>query len=100
MRKVERSSIKLVIEDLGLHPKCPHGPTLLFSLENGEKYFGCSFSRDLSDRCSFPLNFKEFVDGKWKDQSSNKVSDKSSSFMSLSEVRKIKFYKFLQIEFK
>lgn len=37
------------------HPKCAHGPTILFSVQN-EKYFACSFFRNMKNKC-FYLNF-------------------------------------------
>lgn len=51
------SGIEVIKSNLQNHPKCPHGPTLLFSrLVNGEpkKFFSCSACRDRKD-CKFFL---------------------------------------------
>lgn len=47
--------IDIIIEDPSNHPRCPHGPTLLFSKEiNGRKtnFFACAACRNRKD-CNF-----------------------------------------------
>lgn len=49
------SGVEVITEDLSDHPKCPHGPTLLFSREiNGKKrnFYACSACRDRK-QCPF-----------------------------------------------
>lgn len=60
------SGIEVIKSDLQKHPRCPHGPTLLFSrIVDGQprNFFSCSACRDKKD-CNF------FV---WEDER-NKVS--------------------------
>lgn len=57
---VVKSGIDVIIRDLSTNPKCIHGPTILFSVKNSsEKYFSCSFGRDLNCFC---LQFDDFND--------------------------------------
>lgn len=66
MKSNIKNSVEVIIEDLSSHPKCEHGPTLLFSLrKNGSKYFACSCARDLKF-CSFKVDFRDFEAGRWK----------------------------------
>ncbi|KAL1494394.1 hypothetical protein ABEB36_009999 [Hypothenemus hampei] len=48
-RSSNNLGVSVIIEDLNSHPKCPHGPTLLFSKEIKKikrTFFGCSACRD------------------------------------------------------
>lgn len=55
--KTGMSGIEVIKSDLQQHPKCPHGPTLLFSRSvdgQPKKFFACAACRDRKD-CSFFL---------------------------------------------
>lgn len=54
-------SVDVIIQELELNPKCEHGPTVLFSLKNGKKYFSCSGTRN-SD--CFYLDYDKFEQGR------------------------------------
>lgn len=49
--------VEIIIRDLEVNPSCQHGPTILFSLKNGKKYFSCAGER--SQEC-FHLDFDDF----------------------------------------
>ncbi|XP_017775093.1 PREDICTED: zinc finger CCHC domain-containing protein 4, partial [Nicrophorus vespilloides] len=53
--------IKVIESDLSKHPKCPHGPTLLFTRtgEEDKPFFACSACRDRKD-CEFFLWQSEY----------------------------------------
>lgn len=89
MKTDNKSSVKVIVEDLSTHPVCFHGKTLLFSLENGEKFFGCSCSRDPEGDCGFKLNYKDFLDGKFQEKFNKKEKTEKTieNSLNLEEVR-------------
>lgn len=56
----ESESVNVIIREFSLNPKCKHGPTILFSLKNGKRFFGCSAHRK---KC-FYLKFETFEKNK------------------------------------
>ncbi|CAG9773825.1 unnamed protein product [Ceutorhynchus assimilis] len=71
--------VTVIIEDLKSHPKCPHGPTLLFSRENQRKFYACAACRDRK-LCSFFL---------WQDE----LNKLSQSKLEVWEKERKKFLK-------
>src|SRR5690349_1885734 len=59
-------SVDVILRELELNPKCIHGPTILFSLKNGKKFFSCAGIR--SKNC-FYLDFDEFKQERVKEYS-------------------------------
>lgn len=41
--------VDVIIRDLSLNPRCPHGPTILFSTKSGRKFFACSGNRSQNE---------------------------------------------------
>lgn len=65
-------SVDVIVRNLELNPKCQHGPTILFSLKNGKKYFSCAGVR--SHDC-FYLDFENFEEDKVQQYSSRLIDD-------------------------
>lgn len=49
--------VDIIIRDMELNPECQHGPTVLFSLKNGRKYFSCAGIRN---KDCFYLDYESF----------------------------------------
>lgn len=56
----KKKGVQVIIEDLDEHPKCSHGPTILFSTHLGQRYFSCSCYRDLKF-CPFKVNLEDYL---------------------------------------
>uniref|UniRef100_A0A1Y1N7L4 CTCHY-type domain-containing protein n=2 Tax=Photinus pyralis TaxID=7054 RepID=A0A1Y1N7L4_PHOPY len=89
------SHVEVILEDLTSHPKCPHGPTVLFSrVSDGRRinFFACSACRDRK-QCSFYLGTEEkmtsIAQQKWKEATENftKCINHRKQFMGLNEIK-------------
>lgn len=71
-----KDGVEIIIRDLELNPSCQHGPTILFSLRNGKKYFSCAGLR--SHEC-FYLDYESFEQEKLNEffQSTQKKSQEA-----------------------
>ncbi|XP_041979397.1 rRNA N6-adenosine-methyltransferase ZCCHC4 [Aricia agestis] len=61
--------VEVVLEDVTTHPLCLHGPTLLFSNENG-RYFACASCRNKKD-CTIHIDEED-----WKKENVRKRNEK------------------------
>lgn len=77
-------SVDVVVRDLKLNPKCIHGPTILFSLRNGKKFFSCAGIRN---RECFYLDFDKFNQENVEEFSKSSAEKATTSFTSYSEVQ-------------
>lgn len=79
-----RESVKVIIRDLDLNPRCKHGPTILFSSADDKSFFSCAGVRTTD---CFYLDFNDFRQDKVDEYSHKTENDVQSESLSFRKVQ-------------